>query len=101
MASRYPMPNVYAKQKTDAPSPSLISTAVKSVFSAPRSYPSTPASTSRYPLPTAYTQRDGADNKYNKRPVREERMGVGSRVSVASRDTIEKIKDDQVYGLGR
>ncbi|UQC75790.1 uncharacterized protein CLUP02_17298 [Colletotrichum lupini] len=100
MASRYPMPNIYTKptkQKTDSSSSSL-STAVKSIFSASTSYPSTPYSTSKYPLPTAYTPRDGTDNKVT---VGEQRMGMTSRVSVESRDTVDEIKEEQLRGLGR
>ncbi|KAI3549582.1 hypothetical protein CSPX01_02233 [Colletotrichum filicis] len=103
MASRYPMPNTYAKttkQKTDSSSSSSssLSTAVKSIFSAPASYPSTPYSTSKYPLPTAYTPRDGTNNK---RFVGDQQMGITSRVSVESRDTIDDIKKEQLRGLGR
>ncbi|KAK1518144.1 hypothetical protein CPAR01_15793 [Colletotrichum paranaense] len=100
MASRYPMPNIYTKptkQKTDSSSSSL-STAVKSIFSAPASYPSTPYSTSKYPLPTAYTPRDGTNNK---RSVGDQQMGITSRVSVESRNTIDDIKKEQLRGLGR
>ncbi|KAG7043705.1 hypothetical protein JMJ77_0011527 [Colletotrichum scovillei] len=100
MASRYPMPNTYTKptkQKIDSSSSSL-STAVKSIFSAPTSYPSTPYSMSKYPLPTAYTPRDGTNNKSS---VGNQQMGMASRVSVESRDTIDEIKEEQLRRLGR
>ncbi|EXF75950.1 hypothetical protein CFIO01_00435 [Colletotrichum fioriniae PJ7] len=101
MASRYPMPNTYTKstrQKTDSSSSSSLSAAVKSIFSAPTSYPSTPYSTSKYPLPTAYTPRDETNNKGS---TREQQMSMSSRVSVESRNTIDEIKEEQLRGLGR
>ncbi|KAE9578899.1 hypothetical protein CGCF415_v011436 [Colletotrichum fructicola] len=93
MASRHPIPNTYhVPPKDQKPSSSSVSSAVKSFFTMPESYPAMPSTTSRYPLPTAYTKTKSRSPAQHGASTQ---GSSGPRASVESWDTIDKLKDNE------
>ncbi|WQF89149.1 hypothetical protein CDEST_14163 [Colletotrichum destructivum] len=96
MASRYPMPKTYsrpAREKTN--SPASTSSTIKSLFKMPQSYPVVSTSASRYPLPTVYTNQKTTESTPAARAYHHAQGTSSRRASVASWDTVDRIKEEQ------
>ncbi|KAH0421211.1 hypothetical protein CcaCcLH18_13565 [Colletotrichum camelliae] len=90
MASRHPIPNTYhVPPKDQKPSSTSVSSAVKSFFTISESYPAVSSTTSRYPLPTAYTKTKSTSQ------IHHHASSQRPRASVESWDTIDKLKDNE------
>ncbi|KAL0930206.1 uncharacterized protein CTRU02_215026 [Colletotrichum truncatum] len=99
MASRYPMPNVYTKEKktssSSSSSSSSASDVAKSFLNRFQSYPAVASSASRYPLPTVYAAQPSSKSA-SQGNRQQQHVSAGPRSSVESWDTVDQIKYDQM-----